>query len=83
MKLDDEMTKLTRASDVKVNIVIEGLKIEEKINNKFFKACERGDLDKINVMLNKKVCKDRTPDINKKYLHSYSVLHVAISNSII
>lgn len=64
----------------KVLYYVENLKIQEKINTKFFKACERGEFEKINIMLTKKTSKDRKPNINEKYLHDFTVLHIAITN---
>ena len=59
------------------------LQIVEKINRKFFKICEKGDISKVIKMLNKKLSKDRRPDLNNKFLHNYTVLHISITNRII
>jgi hypothetical protein len=55
--------------------------VTEKIHQKFFKACERGEIEKVKSMLDKKLSKDRKPDINHKYLYDYTVLHISITNS--
>jgi hypothetical protein len=65
----------------KINYMVENLKIQEKIDTKFFKACERGEIEKVIQMLNRKTSRDRKPDINEKYMHNFTVLHIAITNS--
>jgi ankyrin repeat protein len=55
-------------------------KIKESINIKFFKACEQGNNEKILSIFHKKYHDDRKPDINKKYLHDFTVLHISIIN---
>jgi len=65
-----------------LDYILENLKIQEKINTKFFKSCECGDYNKVLKLLDKKFCHDRRPNINEKYLHDYTVLHIAITNSI-
>ncbi len=59
---------------------LENLKIQEKISTEFFKACESGDLNKISLIIDPKKSPDRKPNINEKYLHNFTVLHIAISN---
>jgi hypothetical protein len=81
MKINDHINQNYRKSQLKLSYMLENMKIKEKINTKFFKACERGDIDKINLMLNKNLSTDRKPNLNEKYLHDYTVLHVAITNS--
>jgi ankyrin repeat protein len=80
IKLENEISRINRLSLIKMNYKIENKKIKEKINTKFFKACERGDLEKVNLILNKKSSEDRMPDINEKFLHDFTVLHIAITN---
>lgn len=60
---------------------IEYYKLSQKIKTKFFKACERGDALKIKKLLDKRKSPDMIAPINEKYMHGYSVLHVAVSNS--
>jgi hypothetical protein len=79
-KLEKRLSVNNKINEEKLNYMIENLKIQEKINTKFFKACERGDLDKILNMLDKKTSRDRKPNINEKYLHDYTVLHISITN---
>jgi hypothetical protein len=55
--------------------------ITDKIHQKFFKACERGEIEKVKSMLDKRLSQDRKPNINHKYLHDYTVLHISITNS--
>jgi len=55
--------------------------VKDKINNNFFKVCENGDYEKLKFFFNKKISSDKSPDINKKYLYNFTVLHISISNS--
>jgi hypothetical protein len=80
IKIDDHLTKIGTVSVEKIQYVIENMKIQEKINTKFFKYVEKGDHDKVLKMLNKNLSEDRRPNVNETYLHNYTVLHIAISN---
>ena len=71
---------LNRKGEDRIVYAVENLKILEKINTKFFKSCERGELEKVIFMLNRKASIDRKPNINEKYLHNYTVLHIAVTN---
>ena len=55
--------------------------VKDKINNNFFKICETGEIEKTKFHFDKKISPDKRPDINKKYLHDFTVLHISISNS--
>lgn len=81
VKLESHLYSICKKDDDGISFMLENLKIQEKINTKFFKACERGDLDKINTMLSRKISTDRKPNLNEKYLHNYTVLHVSTTNS--
>ena len=74
---------LTKIEDIFNNEDFIKVQIKEKLNNRFFKVCERGDIEKVKSMINSKLSNDRRPDINSRYLHNYTVLHVSINNSII
>jgi hypothetical protein len=80
-KLTESLGKNSRTNIFINNTIIENLKIIEKINTKFFKACERGEIEKILALLGKTIAPDRRPNINEKYMHNYTVLHIAITNS--
>jgi hypothetical protein len=80
LKFETEISSMNRHSLQKLNYMIGNKKIKEKINLNLFKACESGDLEKINFLLNKKTSNDRIPDKNEKYLHDFTVLHIAITN---
>jgi len=55
-------------------------KIKESINIIFFKACEQGNNEKVLSFFHKKYHDDMKPDINRKYLHDFTVLHISIIN---
>ncbi len=57
--------------------------VKDKINNNFFKICENGEIDKIAEYFDKRISPEKRPDINKTYLHNFTVLHIAIANGII
>jgi hypothetical protein len=79
----NEKPILTKIEDSFNNEDFIKVQIKEKLNNRFFKVCESGDIDKVKGMMNYKLSKDRRPDVNSRYLHNYTVLHVSITNSII
>ena len=76
-----EKPEITKIDDIFNNEEYVKVQIKEKLNNKFFKVCESGDIDKVRSMMNNKLSIDRRPDINCRYLHNYTVLHVSITNS--
>jgi hypothetical protein len=77
----NEKPEITKIDDIFNNEEFVKIQIKEKLNNKFFKVCESGDIDKVKTMLNYKLSGDRRPDINCRYLHNYTALHVSITNS--
>ncbi len=79
-KLQSKIHNYNHLNEDQINFIVENLKIKEKINTKFFKACEKADLEKITELLDRKTSRDRKPNINEKYLHDYTVLHVAVTN---
>lgn len=81
-KLDLNLHNLNMSKKETMTYLIGNFKIKDKINTKFFKLCERGDINKILLYLERKVSDDRKPDINEKFLHGYTVLHTTISNGI-
>jgi hypothetical protein len=77
----NDKPELTKIEDTFNNEEFVKVQIREKLNNKFFKVCESGDIEKVKNMMNPKLSRDRRPDINSRYLHNYTVLHVSITNS--
>lgn len=55
--------------------------VKDKINNIFFTLCETGQIDKVTEFFDKRISPDKRPEINKKYLHDFTALHIAIYNS--
>ncbi len=78
---DSDRPALTKIEDNFNDDEMIKVQIKEKLNYKFFKVCESGDIQKVRCMMNKKLSQDRRPHINYKYLHNYTVLHVSITNS--
>ena len=64
-----------------INYWLECKKIKEKIRTSLFKSCEKADIETIENLLSEYNAPDRIPNINEKYLHDYTVLHISVSNS--
>ncbi len=83
-KTSDDYNNLEISNYEKTNVYFsffsDESKIKESLRTKFFKACERGENEKILSMLHKKYHMDRKPNINEKYLYDFTVLHISITN---
>lgn len=60
---------------------IEYLNYQERLRTKMFRYCEQGNLKKLKILLDKNQPNDSIPDLNAKFLHDYTVLHIAVANS--
>jgi len=82
-KINDNLEKLSNYNlkEEEKKFYIECHKLNQKIKTKFFKHCERGEIKKILSLLDTNKSPDLRAPINEKYLHGYTVLHVAVSNS--
>ncbi len=79
-------TDLEKLSNYNLNqedkkFYVECYKLNQKIRTKFFKYCERGEISKIKQLLDTRRSPDLIAPINEKYMHGFTVLHVAVSNS--
>ncbi len=80
LKYNSNLQNIRLQTEEQKNYYVENKKIQEKINTRFFKACEKSEIEKIIEMLDRKTSCDRKANINEKYLHDYTVLHIAITN---
>jgi hypothetical protein len=60
---------------------LEYLNYQERLRTKMFRYCEQGNLKKLKILLDKNQPNDSIPDVNSKFLHNYTVLHIAVANS--
>jgi hypothetical protein len=54
---------------------------QERLKTKLFRYCEQGNIKKLKIILDRNQPNDAIPPINTKFLHDYSVLHIAVANS--
>ncbi len=60
---------------------LEYLNYQERLRTKMFRYCEQGNLKKLKILIDKNQPNDSIPDVNAKFLHDYTVLHIAVANS--